>query len=182
MPLVYLDNAATTQKPKAVLDRVAYFYNQINGNIHRGVHKLSEESTQEYENAREVVRNFINARKTSEVVFTSGTTASINCSLLVWRGFVHSGDEVVVSEMEHHSNIVPWQLLCERKGASLKILPFRDDGQLCIDQLEGLLTPRTKIIAVTQVSNTLGTVNPVKEIVRIAHNHGIPVLVDGAQG
>jgi len=183
MPLVYLDNAATTQKPKAVLDRVAYFYNQINGNIHRGVHKLSEESTQEYENAREVVRNFINARKTSEVVFTSGTTASINLAAYSFgEVFVHSGDEVVVSEMEHHSNIVPWQLLCERKGASLKILPFRDDGQLCIDQLEGLLTPRTKIIAVTQVSNTLGTVNPVKEIVRIAHNHGIPVLVDGAQG
>jgi len=182
-PLVYLDNAATTQKPQVVLDRIAYFYHEINANIHRGVHKLSEESTLEYEKARETVRNFINAAKTSEVVFTSGTTASINLVAYSFGDvFVHHGDEVVVSEMEHHSNIVPWQLLCERKGATLKVLPFRDDGQLCLDQLEGLLSPKTKIIAVTQVSNTLGTVNPIKEVVRIAHRHGIPVLVDGAQG
>jgi len=182
-PLVYFDNGATTQKPTCVLQTIERFYKEINANIHRGVHKLSDESTREYENAREVVRRFLNARKTSEIIFTSGTTASINLVAFSFgEVFVHHGDEVLVTEMEHHSNIVPWQLLCERKGATLKVLPFNDNGELMLDKLPELITPKTRIIAVTHVSNTLGTVNPIAEIVRIAHSHNIPVLVDGAQG
>ncbi len=182
-PLVYFDNGATTQKPTCVLQTIERFYKEINANIHRGVHKLSDESTREYENAREVVRRFLNARKTSEIIFTSGTTASINLVAFSFgEVFVHHGDEVLVTEMEHHSNIVPWQLLCERKGATLKVLPFNDNGELMLDKLSELITPKTRIIAVTHVSNTLGTVNPIAEIVRIAHSHNIPVLVDGAQG
>lgn len=182
-PLVYFDNGATTQKPTCVLQTIERFYKEINANIHRGVHKLSDESTREYENAREVVRRFLNARKTSEIIFTSGTTASINLVAFSFgEVFVHQGDEVLVTEMEHHSNIVPWQLLCERKGATLKVLPFNDNGELMLDKLSELITPKTRIIAVTHVSNTLGTVNPIAEIVRIAHSHNIPVLVDGAQG
>jgi len=182
-PLVYFDNGATTQKPTCVLQTIERFYKEINANIHRGVHKLSDESTREYENAREVVRRFLNARKTSEIMFTSGTTASINLVAFSFgEVFVHHGDEVLVTEMEHHSNIVPWQLLCERKGATLKVLPFNDNGELMLDKLPELITPKTRIIAVTHVSNTLGTVNPIAEIVRIAHSHNIPVLVDGAQG
>lgn len=182
-PLVYFDNGATTQKPLCVLQTIERFYREINANIHRGVHKLSEESTREYENAREVVRKFLNARKTSEIIFTSGTTASINLVAYSFgEVFVHQGDEVLVTEMEHHSNIVPWQLLCERKGATLKVLPFDSNGALMLNKLPELLTPKTRIVAVTQVSNTLGTVNPIAEIVRIAHSQNIPVLVDGAQG
>jgi cysteine desulfurase/selenocysteine lyase len=182
-PLVYFDNGATTQKPTCVLQTIERFYKEINANIHRGVHKLSDESTREYENAREVVRRFLNARKTSEIIFTSGTTASINLVAFSFgEVFVHHGDEVLVTEMEHHSNIVPWQLLCERKGATLKVLPFNDNGELMLDKLPELITPKTRIIAVTHVSNTLGTVNPIAKIVRIAHSHNIPVLVDGAQG
>lgn len=182
-PLVYFDNGATTQKPLCVLQTIERFYREINANIHRGVHKLSEESTREYENAREVVRKFINARKTSEIIFTSGTTASINLVAYSFgEVFVRQGDEVLVTEMEHHSNIVPWQLLCERKGATLKVLPFDSNGELMLNKLPELLTPKTRIVAVTQVSNTLGTVNPIAEIVRIAHSQNIPVLVDGAQG
>lgn len=182
-PLVYFDNGATTQKPTCVLQTIERFYKEINANIHRGVHKLSDESTREYENAREVVRRFLNARKTSEIIFTSGTTASINLVAFSFgEVFVHQGDEVLVTEMEHHSNIVPWQLLCERKGATLKVLPFNDNGELMLDKLPELITPKTRIIAVTHVSNTLGTVNPIAEIVRIAHSQNIPVLVDGAQG
>jgi len=182
-PLVYFDNGATTQKPLCVLQTIERFYKEINANIHRGVHKLSEESTREYENAREVVRKFLNARKTSEIIFTSGTTASINLVAYSFgEVFVRQGDEVLVTEMEHHSNIVPWQLLCERKGATLKVLPFDDNGELMLEKLPELLTPKTRIVAVTHVSNTLGTVNPIAEIVRIAHSQNIPVLVDGAQG
>ncbi|MCB9000726.1 MAG: cysteine desulfurase [Bacteroidales bacterium] len=182
-PLVYFDNGATTQKPTCVLDTISRFYNSINSNIHRGVHKLSDESTQEYEKAREVVRSFINARKTSEVIFTSGTTASVNLVAFSFgEVFVHAGDEVIVSEMEHHSDIVPWQLLCERKGATLKVLPFDDNGVLKVDELERLISDKTRIVAVAHVSNTLGTINPIADIVAIAHSHNIPVLVDGAQG
>lgn len=182
-PLVYFDNGATTQKPHCVLQTIQRFYNEINANIHRGVHKLSDESTQEYEKAREVVRRFLNARKSSEIIFTSGTTASINLVAFSFgEVFIRQGDEVLVTEMEHHSNIVPWQLLCERKGATLKVLPFDDRGELKLDMLPELLTPKTRIVAVTHVSNTLGTVNPIPEIVRMAHSQGIPVLVDGAQG
>ncbi|BDX38180.1 cysteine desulfurase [Tenuifilaceae bacterium CYCD] len=182
-PLVYFDNGATTQKPKVVLNTIEKFYNSINANIHRGVHKLSAESTEEYEQAREVIREFLNAEKTSEIIFTSGTTASINLVAFSFgEVFVKSGDEVIVTEMEHHSNIVPWQLLCERKGANLKALPFDENGELKVDMLESLITPKTRILSVTHVSNTLGTVNPIKQIIEIAHRHNVPVLIDGAQG
>ncbi|HBI80730.1 MAG TPA: cysteine desulfurase CsdA [Bacteroidales bacterium] len=182
-PLVYFDNGATTQKPTCVLQTIQRFYNEINANIHRGVHVLSEESTREYEDSREVVRKFLNARKTSEIIFTSGTTASINLVAFSFgEVFVKQGDEILVTEMEHHSNIVPWQMLCERKGATLKVIPFNDNGELMLEKIPELLTPKTRIVALTQVSNTLGTVNPVAEIVRMAHSQNIPVLVDGAQG
>ncbi|MDD3568356.1 MAG: cysteine desulfurase [Bacteroidales bacterium] len=182
-PLVYFDNGATTQKPTCVLDTIGYFYNQVNSNIHRGVHKLSDESTRAYEEAREVVRSFINAKSTKEIVFTSGTTASINLVAFSFgEAFIAEGDEVIVSEMEHHSNIVPWQLMCERKKATLMVLPFDDSGELQVDKLDGLISPKTKIIAVTHVSNSLGTVNPIKEIITKAHSHNVKVLIDGAQG
>ncbi len=182
-PLAYFDNGATTQKPQVVLDTITHFYNSINANIHRGVHKLSEESTKAYEEARETVRGFINAKKTSEVIFTSGATASINMVAFSFgETFVHEGDEVIVSEMEHHSNIVPWQMLCERKNAKLKILPFNENGELIIEKLDELITSKTRILAVTHVSNSLGTVNPIKEIIKKAHKHNVPVLIDGAQG
>jgi len=182
-PLAYFDNGATTQKPQVVLDTITHFYNSINANIHRGVHKLSEESTKAYEEARETVRSFINAKKTNEVIFTSGATASINMVAFSFgETFVHEGDEVIVSEMEHHSNIVPWQMLCERKKAKLKVLPFDDNGELIIEKLDELITSKTRILAVTHVSNSLGTVNPIKEIIRRAHKYNVPVLIDGAQG
>lgn len=182
-PLVYFDNGATTQKPKCVLDTINHFHNQINANIHRGVHKLSEESTQAYEAARETVREFINAKSTKEVIFTSGTTASINLVAFSFgEAFINEGDEVIVSEMEHHSNIVPWQLMCDRKKAKLKVLPFNDNGDLIIDKLDELITDKTRIIAVTHISNSLGTVNPIKEIIAKAHAKGVKVLIDGAQG
>lgn len=182
-PLAYFDNGATTQKPQVVLDTINHFHNSINANIHRGVHKLSEESTKAYEEARETVRDFINAKKSSEIIFTSGATASINLVAFSFgETFVHEGDEVIVSEMEHHSNIVPWQMLCERKKAILKVLPFDDNGELILSKLDELITPKTKILAVTHVSNTLGTVNPIREIIAKAHQNNIPVLIDGAQG
>ena len=182
-PLVYFDNGATTQKPSCVLETIDYFHNQINANIHRGVHKLSDESTQAYEQARETVRAFMNARSTKEIIFTSGATASINLVAFSFgEAFVSEGDEVIVSEMEHHSNIVPWQLLCERKKAKLKVLPFNDSGDLVVDKLDELITDKTRIIAVTHVSNSLGTVTPIKEIIKKAHTKGVKVLVDGAQG
>ena len=180
-PLVYLDNAATTQKPLCVLDAMRDEYLNVNANVHRGVHYLSQQATDLHEAAREKVRKFINADKIEEIVFTRGTTEAIN---LVASSFCESqmqmGDEVIVTEMEHHSNIVSWQLQAMKRGLVVKHLPITDDGILCIDQLESLITERTKIISVAHVSNVLGTVNPVDEIIRIAHSHDIPVLVDGA--
>ena len=181
-PLVYLDNAATTQKPLCVLDAMRDEYLNVNANVHRGVHYLSQQATDLHEAAREKVREFINAKKTEEIIFTRGTTEAIN---LVASSFCESqmevGDEVIVTEMEHHSNIVSWQLQAMKRGIVVKHVPITDDGILCIDQLEPLITFRTKIISVAHVSNVLGTVNPVDEIVKIAHAHNIPVLVDGAQ-
>ena len=181
-PLVYLDNAATTQKPLMVLDAMRDEYLNVNANVHRGVHYLSQQATDLHEEAREKVREFINARKIEEIVFTRGTTEAIN---LVAQSFCESqmqaGDEVIVTEMEHHSNIVSWQLQAMKRGIVVKHIPITDDGLLCIDQLESLITEKTKIISVAHVSNVLGTVNPVEEIIRMAHAHDIPVLVDGAQ-
>ena len=181
-PLVYLDNAATTQKPQVVIDAMKRYYETINSNIHRGVHCLSQQATEEFEIARRCVQQFINAAHDYEVIFTRGATESINLVASCFgRTFIGEGDEIIISAMEHHSNIVPWQFLCEERGAKLKVLPFDDDGVLCLDQLESLITPRTKIVAVTHVSNTLGTCNPVAEIIRIAHAHSVPVMLDGAQ-
>ena len=181
-PLVYLDNAATTQKPLCVLDAMREEYLNVNANVHRGVHYLSQQATDLHEAAREKVRQFINARKTEEVIFTRGTTEAIN---LVASSFCESqmqaGDEVVVTDMEHHSNIVPWQLQAERRGIVVKHLPITDDGLLCCDDIAAYLTERTKLVSLAHVSNVLGTVNPVADIVRMAHERGIPVLVDGAQ-
>ena len=181
-PLVYLDNAATTQKPLCVLDAMREEYLNVNANVHRGVHYLSQQATDLHEAARERVYRFINARKVEEIVFTRGTTEAIN---LVASSFCESqmaeGDEVLVTDMEHHSNIVPWQLQAMKRGIVVRHLPMTDDGTLCIDQLESLISDKTKLISVAHVSNVLGTVNPVGEIVRMAHAHDIPVLVDGAQ-
>lgn len=181
-PLVYLDNGATTQKPNAVIDRIQQLYVQRNSSIHRGVHWLSLQITEEYEEARKIVRDFIGAEHPHEIVFTSGTTGSINAIAFSFgEKFVRKGDEVILSEMEHHANIVPWQMLCERKGASLKVIPIDDQGELIPGALEKLITSRTRILAITHVSNALGTINPVKEIVKTAHAGGVPVLIDGAQ-
>src|SRR5690554_5137979 len=182
-PLVYFDNAATTQKPQCVLDTIEYFHNKINSNIHRGVHSLSVESTEAYEQARETVRQFVNAKSTNEIIFTSGTTASINLVAFSFgEAFISEGDEVIVSEMEHHSNIVPWQLMCERKKATLRVLPFDDNGEVEVSKLDELITDKTKILAITHVSNSLGTVNPIKDIIAKAHSRNVKVLIDGAQG
>lgn len=181
-PLVYLDNAATTQKPQVVIDAMTHYYETLNSNIHRGVHALSQKATEEFEVARRCVQQFINAAHDYEVIFTRGATESINLVASSFgRSFIQEGDEIIISGMEHHSNIVPWQFVCEDRKAHLKVLPFDDRGELCIDQLESLITTRTKIVAVTHVSNTLGTCNPVAEIVRIAHAHNVPVMIDGAQ-
>lgn len=181
-PLVYLDNAATTQKPLCVLDAMREEYLNVNANVHRGVHYLSQQTTDLHEQAREKVRKFINAGSVNEIVFTRGTTESLNLVVSSFCDeFMSEGDEVIVSVMEHHSNIVPWQLQAARKGISLKVIPMNDKGELLLDEYEKLFTDRTKIVSVAQVSNVLGTVNPVKEIVRIAHEHGVPVMVDGAQ-
>jgi len=181
-PLVYLDNAATTQKPLCVLDAMREEYLNVNANVHRGVHYLSQQATDLHEQAREKVRKFINAGSVNEIVFTRGTTESLNLVVSSFcDGFMSEGDEVIVSVMEHHSNIVPWQLQAARKGISLRVIPMNDKGELLLDEYEKLFTERTKIVSVTHVSNVLGTVNPVKEIVRIAHEHGVPVMVDGAQ-
>lgn len=181
-PLIYFDNAATTQKPQEVIDALSEYYETINSNIHRGVHCLSQQATNEFEVARKTVQQFINARHDYEVIFTRGATESINLVAHSFgRTFIKEGDEIIISEMEHHSNIVPWQFLCEDRGAVLKVIPFDDEGVLCVDQLESMLTDRTKIVAVTHVSNTLGTINPIEEIIRIAHSHNVPVMVDGAQ-
>ena len=183
-PLVYLDNAATTQKPRCVVEAMMEEYYNVNANVHRGVHFLSQKATDLHEQARETVRDFINARTSSEIIFTRGTTESIN--LLAYsfgEAFMQEGDEVLISEMEHHSNIVPWQILSERKGLKIKVIPITDDGQIDISTYRSILEQSTKIrlVCVTHVSNVLGTVNPIKEIISMAHEQGIPVLVDGAQ-
>ncbi|HLN55513.1 MAG TPA: cysteine desulfurase [Bacteroidales bacterium] len=181
--LVYMDNGATTQKPKVVIDALSSVYTEYNGNIHRGVHFLSDQTSEAYENARENVASFINAAKKEEIIFTSGTTGSINMVAFSFgERYVNQGDEIVVSTLEHHANIVPWQMMCERKGASLKVIPVDDNGQIILDEYYRLLSSRTKLVAVSQVSNALGIVLPLREIIDAAHSAGIPVLVDGAQG
>jgi cysteine desulfurase/selenocysteine lyase len=181
-PLVYLDNAATTQKPRAVLDALQHYYEHDNANVHRGVHTLSARATESYEAARERVRAFLNAASTREIIFTRNATESINLVARAWGDAeVRQGDEVLVTTMEHHSNIVPWQLLCERTGATLRVAPINDRGELVMDAFEPLVTPRTKIIAVVHLSNALGTINPVADIVRIGHRAGARVLIDGSQ-
>jgi cysteine desulfurase/selenocysteine lyase len=181
-PLVYLDNAATSQKPQAVIDRINAYYSRENSNIHRGVHHLSQEATEMYEEARRKVARFINAGETHEVIFTRGTTESINLVAATFgRKKVQAGDEIVISAMEHHSNIVPWQLLCEEKDATLRVIPINEQGEILLDAYEELLTERTKLVALAHVSNSLGTINPVAEMIETAHERGIPVLLDGAQ-
>jgi cysteine desulfurase/selenocysteine lyase len=181
-PLVYLDNAATTQKPKCVISAISDYYLNYNSNIHRGVHRLSQEATDEYEKSRKIIKEFINARKSEEIIFTRGTTEAIN---LVARSFVRprlkEGDEIVISHMEHHSNIVPWQIICEETGARLRIIPINDSGELQFDELEKLLTEKVKFLSIVHVSNSLGTINPIDEIIKKAHSIGIPVLIDAAQ-
>ncbi len=181
-PLVYLDNAATTQKPRAVIDAVQAFYERDCANVHRGVHALSQRATVAYESARTAIKSHLGADDSREIVFTRGTTEAIN---LVAHSFVrprlNSGDEILVSAMEHHSNIVPWQLLCEERGATLKVIPIDDDGEIILEEYERLLTDRTKIVGLVWVSNALGTVNPVREMIATAHSRGVPVLIDGAQ-
>ena len=182
-PLVYFDNGATTQKPQCVIDRIVKYYTEENSNIHRGTHYLSELSTQAFEHSRDTVAKFINAGKREEIVFTKGTTDSINLVADTFSTkYLAEGDEVIVTQLEHHSNIVPWQIACEKKGAVLMVLPITEKGDLMVEKLPELMTDRTRIIAVAHVSNVLGTINPVKDIVAIAHSRGIPVLVDGAQG
>ncbi|MCI2088312.1 MAG: cysteine desulfurase [Prevotella sp.] len=181
-PLVYLDNAATTQKPLCVLDAMREEYLNVNANVHRGVHWMSQQATELHETARETIRQFINARSASEIVFTRGTTEGINLVASTFSDeYLNEGDEVIVSVMEHHSNIVPWQLQARKKGFRIKVIPMTDKGDLILDEYEKLFTDKTKFVSITQVSNVLGTVNPVKEIIRIAHDHDVPVLVDGAQ-
>ena len=181
-PLVYLDNAATSQKPQSVIDSLARYYSEYNANIHRGIHRLSEEATRAYEHARSRVRGFINAAEDCEIVFVRGTTEAINLVAHSFgRAFVKPGDEIVITAMEHHSNIVPWQILGEQTGARLRVVPIDDEGQLMIEEIEPMLTGKTRLIAVTHVSNALGTVNPISRMTQIARRRGIPVLVDGAQ-
>ena len=181
-PLVYLDNAATTQKPSSVIDALVRYYEHDNANVHRGIHELSQRATNDYEDARTVVQEFLGAAESEEIIYTRGTTESINLVTASWgRANVGPGDEVLISAMEHHSNIVPWQILCEEKGARLKIVPINDDGEFLLDEYERLLSDRTRIVAVNHVSNALGSVNPVREIVDLAHERGALVLIDGAQ-
>jgi len=182
-PLVYFDNGATTQKPKSVIDTLNEVYTSYNANIHRGVHYLSDSSSEAYENARENVRSFINAEKKEEVVFTSGTTGSINTIAFSFgERYINRGDEIVISHLEHHANIVPWQMMCNRKGAVLRVIPINNDGEIIFSEYLKLLNPRTKLVSVTQASNALGTLLPLKEITEAAHAMNIPVMIDGAQG
>ncbi len=180
--LVYLDNAATTQKSRDVINRVSDYYRNENANIHRGVHYLSQQATEAFENARKTVKEWINAEETREIIFTKGATEAVN---LIAHSFarpnLEAGDEVIISEMEHHSNLVPWQVVCEEKGAVLKVIPFSDDGELDLAEYKKFLSKKTKLVAITHVSNVLGTINPVKHMIDIAHKQGVPVLVDGAQ-
>jgi cysteine desulfurase/selenocysteine lyase len=181
-PIVYLDNGASTQKPQRVIDRLSTYYNSENANVHRGVYQLSQTATDAYEGAREKVRRFINAPKSRQIIFTRGTTESINLVAASFgRQFIHAGDEILVSGMEHHSNIVPWQLLCQATGAILRPIPFNDAGELDMDAFRSMLSGRTKLVGITHLSNVLGTINPVKEITELAHAAGAKVLVDGAQ-
>jgi cysteine desulfurase/selenocysteine lyase len=181
-PLVYLDNAATTQKPQQIIDCVNEYMSRHNSSIHRGVHYLSEIITEEYENARKKVREYIHARHSHEIVFTSGATGSVNSIAFSFgERYISEGDEIIISAMEHHSNIVPWQMLCQRKQAILKVIPITDDGDLIIDEFEKLITQKTKLLALTQISNVLGTINPVEKMITVAHRYNIPVLIDAAQ-
>ncbi len=181
--LVYLDNAATSQRSQSVIDMWNKISTESNANIHRAVHRLADEATQAYEDARDVVRQFINASSREEIVFTSGTTGSINLVAYCFgESFVKEGDEIIITEAEHHSNIVPWQMMCKRKGAVLRVLPVSDDGYLMLEKLDDILNERTRIVAVTHISNVLGIINPVADIIRICHSKGVPVLIDGAQG
>ena len=179
--MVYLDNAATTQKPRCVVEAEVAEYYSCNANVHRGVHFLSEKATELLEEARATVKDFIGAGKTEEIIFTRGTTESINLVAFSFGELLQPGDEVLVSSMEHHSNIVPWQMLCKRKGLSLKVIPMSDEGELLLEEYKKMFTPKTRLVCVAQVSNVLGTINPVKEMARIAHEHGSAILVDGAQ-
>ncbi|MGB9178125.1 MAG: cysteine desulfurase [Pyrinomonadaceae bacterium] len=182
-PLVYLDNAASSQVPQVVIDRGSTYLEQEHSNIHRGVHYLSQRATTAYEGAREKVKRFINGREAKECIFVRGATEGINLVMHGYgRKFIGEGDEVIISAMEHHANIVPWQMLCEEKNATLRVIPMNDDGELLLDEYDALLNERTKIVAVTHISNALGTINPVKEIIARAHQYGVPVLIDGAQG
>ncbi len=181
-PLVYLDNAATSQKPQAVIDALVRYYTTENSNVHRGVHTLSQQATEEYEAARSRVRQFINAGSDEEIIFVRGTTEGINLVAQTFgRQNIGEGDEIIISTMEHHSNIVPWQILCEEKGARLRIIPINDAGELLLDEYEKLLSPRTKLVSIVHQSNALGTINPAEEIAEMAHRQGVPVLLDGAQ-
>ena len=181
-PLVYLDNAATTQKPQVVIDALVNYYTSDNSNVHRGVHTLSQRATEDFDIGRSKARQFLNAGSDQEIIFVKGTTDGINLVAQSYaRPNLGEGDDIIISTMEHHSNIIPWQVLCQEKGAHLRVIPISDAGELLIDEYEKLLTPRTKLVAITHVSNVLGTVNPIAQIVEIAHNRGVPVLVDGAQ-
>ena len=181
-PLVYLDNGATTQKPLPVIECVQEYYTRKNSSIHRGVHYLSEQATEDYEEARKTVQNFLHAARSQEIVFTAGTTASINgLAFSFGERYVHPSDEIVITEMEHHANIVPWQMMCMRKNATLRVVPFNDRGVLDLNQFDRMISPKTRLVAVTHISNALGTINPVELIIQKAHAAGIPVLIDGAQ-
>ena len=181
-PLVYLDNAATSQKPQAVLDTLNRYYTEENSNIHRGVHYLSQAATKDYEDARAKVRSFLNAPDDKQIIFVRGATEGINLVAGSYgRQNIGAGDEIIITAMEHHSNIVPWQILCQEKGASLKVIPINDDGELLLDEYEKLLSSRTKLVSVVHISNSLGTINPIEQIIELAHARGVPVLVDGAQ-
>jgi cysteine desulfurase/selenocysteine lyase len=182
-PLVYFDNGATTQKPQCVIDVMNEVYTSYNANIHRGVHFLSDASSEAYESSREIVRTFINAEKKEEVIFTSGTTCSINgIAFSFGERYIKPGDEILISHLEHHANIVPWQMMCERKGAALRVIPINDQGEIILEEYFDMLTSKTRLVSVAQVSNVLGTVLPVNEIISAAHSINIPVLIDGAQG
>ena len=181
-PLVYFDNGATTQKPRCVVESIVDEYYSVNANVHRGVHFLSQQATELHESSRETVRRFINAHSIAEIIFTRGTTESINLLASSFgEAFCSEGDEIIISVMEHHSNIVPWQMLAARKGVTLKVIPMNDKGELLLDEYESLFSEKTKLVSVTHVSNVLGTINPVKEMIATAHTHGVPVLIDGAQ-
>ncbi len=182
-PLVYLDNAATTQKPQVVIDTISNYYSTINSNVHRGVHYLSQQATDAFEHARDHIREYINARYKHEIIITRGATDAINLVAYSFaKKFIGKDDEIIVTAMEHHANIVPWQVVCDERSAHLRVIPMNDSGELILDNFEKMLTEKTKLVAVTHISNSLGTINPVKEIIRIAHKYDIPVLIDGAQG